>query len=214
MNVLIIYAHPYPASFNAAMKDRAVEVLGKAGHDVKVSDLYAMRFKATLDMDDFPDPCNRSFFSIANEMMAGFTRGKLAPDVLAEIAKVKWADLLIFQFPIWWSSMPAMLKGWIDRVFVQGFVVNLPNGQVYADGLLKSKKALISTTMGSAMELYTEDGPHGDLNLHLKSLWHNTFEFCGMEVVPSFYVFNAGEMEEFQVEAELDRWEEYLRRVI
>jgi len=196
------------------MKDRAVDVLQKGGHDVKVSDLYAMRFKATLDMDDFPDPCNRSFFSIANEMMGGYTRGKLAPDVLAEIGKVKWADLLLFQFPIWWSSAPAMLKGWIDRVFVQGFVVNLPNGEFYANGLLKGKKAMISTTMGSGAELYTEDGPHGDLNLHLKSLWHNTFEFCGMEVVPSFYVFNAGEMEEFQVEAELDRWEEYLRSVL
>jgi len=213
VNVLIIYAHPYPASFNAAMKDRAVEVLQKVGHDVKVSDLYAMRFKATLDLDDFPDPCNRNFFSIPNEMMAGVARGKLAPDVLAEIAKVKWADMLLFQFPLWWCSVPAMLKGWIDRVFVQGFAIHLPNGQVYADGLLKGKKAMISTTMGSAMELYTEDGPHGDLNMHLKNLWHNTFEFCGMEVVPSFYVFNAAEMEEFQVEAELDRWEEYLRSV-
>ena len=107
--------------------------------------------------------------------------------------------------------MPAILKGWIDRVFAQGFVVNLMEGKVYRDGLLSGKKAMISTTTGSPPEFYTEDGPHGDINHHLMSLWHNTFEFCGMEVVPTFYVFNVGLMDDLQFNAELERYAEYLR---
>lgn len=211
MNVLIIYAHPYPASFNAAMKDTAVSVLQDEGHAVKVSDLYAMKFKAVLDQDDFPHPCNRDFFSIPGEQMAGVRNGTLAPDIQAEMKKVGWADLLIFQFPIWWSSTPAILKGWIDRVLAQGFAVDLSEGKVYAEGLLSGKKAMISTTAGSPPEFYSEGGPHGDINHHLMSLWHTTFEFCGMEVVPPFYVFNAGMMDDLQVSAELERWEGYLR---
>ncbi len=211
MNVLIIYAHPYPASLNAALKDRAVSVLEDMDHTVKVSDLYAMKFKAVLDQDDFPRRCNREYFSIPGEQVAGVRNGILVPDIQTEIEKVRWADLLIFQFPIWWSSMPAILKGWIDRVFAQGFVVNLAEGKVYRDGLLSGKKAMISTTAGSPPEFYTEDGPHGDINHHLMSLWHNTFEFCGMEVVPTFYVFNAGVMDDLQFNAELERYEEYLR---
>ena len=213
MNVLIIYAHPYPASFNAAMKDTAVSVLQDQGHAVKVSDLYAMKFKAVLDQDDFPHPCNRDFFSIPGEQMAGVRNGTLAPDILAEMKKVEWADFLLFQFPIWWSAPPAILKGWVDRVLAQGFAVDLPEGKVYSEGLLSGKKAMISTTAGSPPEFYSEGGPHGDINHHLMSLWHATFEFCGMEVVPTFYVFNAGVMDDLQVSAELERWEEYLRLV-
>lgn len=211
MNVLIIYAHPYPASFNAAMKDQAVSVLQDMGHAVKVSDLYAMKFKAVLDQDDFPQPCNRDYFSIPGEQMAGVRHGTLAPDIQAEMKKVEWADFFIFQFPIWWSSTPAILKGWIDRVLAQGFAVNLAEGKVYSEGLLSGKKAMLSTTAGSPPEFYSEGGPHGDINHHLMSLWHNTFEFCGMEVVPAFYVFNAGVMDDLQVNFELERWEEYLR---
>jgi NAD(P)H dehydrogenase (quinone) len=211
MNVLIIYAHPYPASLNAALKDRAVSVLQDMNHTVKVSDLYAMKFKAVLDQDDFLKPCNREYFSIPGEQVAGVRNGTLAPDIQTEMHKVEWANLLIFQFPIWWSSMPAILKGWIDRVLAQGFAVNLAEGQLYREGLLSGKKALISTTAGSPPEFYCEGGPHGDINHHLMSLWHNTIEFCGMEVVPTFYVFNAGFMDDLQVNAELERYEEYLR---
>ena len=213
MNVLIIYAHPNPGSLNAAMKDQAVSVLEDMGHTVKVSDLYAMKFKAALDPDDFSRPCNRDSLSIPQEQVAGVQNGTLAPDIHTEMKKVEWADMLIFQFPLWWSSMPAILKGWIDRVFAQGFVVNLAKGELYQTGLLAGKKAMISTTAGSPPEFYSEDGPHGNINLHLMSLWHNTFEFCGMEVVPTFYVFNAGVMDDLQVSAELERYGEYLSRL-
>ena len=116
MNVLIVYAHPNPRSFNAAMREAAVDTLTEAGHAVQVSDLYAMHFKATLDEHDFKERQNPNFFDPTNEQYHAAMRGSFADDIAKEIEKVDWANLVIFQFPLWWQSFPAILKGWVDQV--------------------------------------------------------------------------------------------------
>lgn len=103
---------------------------------------------------------------------------------------VEWADLLIFQFPIWWTSYPAILKGWIDRVFANGFAFDSSRDKYYETGLLRGK-AMVSFTTGAVKEAYSKNGPHGDINELLKYITHNTLELAGLEVLPSFTIFGA-----------------------
>ncbi len=206
MNILYVYAHPEPRSFNGALKDAAMVTLAKKGHAVKVSNLYAIKWKAVLDAQDFRMRQNPYQFNPAVEQIHGVITGSLAPDLQEEIEKVAWADLLIFQFPVWWSSMPAILKGWFDRVFVQGFVVDLQKGRVYGEGLLKEKKAMIVATTGGTQEMYSPGGIHGDLETHLSVITHNIFEFVGMTAMPSFIIFGAAEMTREEGTRQLDRY--------
>jgi NAD(P)H dehydrogenase (quinone) len=138
MNVLIVYAHPEPRSFNGAMRDVAVETLASAGHEVVVSDLYAMHFNAVVGADDFTgERADPGFLSIAREQTKAYEIGTLAPDIVAEQEKLRRADLVIFQFPIWWFGMPAILKGWADRVFARGFAYS--TGRKYDTGLFRAR---------------------------------------------------------------------------
>jgi len=191
MKVLYIYAHPEPKSFNGALKDVAMVTLANMGHEVRVSNLYAMRFKAVLDAQDFRIRARHDIFNPAMEQIHGMSTGSLAPDILEEIERIAWADLLIFQFPLWWSSMPAILKGWFDRVFVQGFVVDIAAGKVYQHGPLKGKRGMLVVTCGSPEEMYSPEGVHGDLRRHLSVIEHNILGFTGIEVLPPFIVFGA-----------------------
>lgn len=210
MNILYVYAHPEPKSFNGALKDTAVVALAQKGHTVRVSNLYALKFKAVLDHHDFRIREDTGTFHPALEQIHGITTGSLAPDIQEEIEKIKWADLLIFQFPVWWSYMPAILKGWIDRVFVQGFVVDIASGAVYDRGLLGGKKAMIIATCGSDREQYSKTGPHGDLSQLFTIITHNIFEFVGLEVLPPFIVYGAADLSPVEGQEEMNR----LRRVL
>ena len=140
MNVLIIHAHPEPTSFNAAMRDVAVATLQEEGHGVLVSDLYPMGFHAVLGANDFiGDRLDANVLNAAAEQTNAYANGTLAPDIIAEQAKVAAADLVIFQFPIWWFGMPAIMKGWADRVFTRGFAYDA--GRKYDNGLFRGKTA-------------------------------------------------------------------------
>ncbi|MEN6518059.1 MAG: NAD(P)H-dependent oxidoreductase [Methanospirillum sp.] len=209
-NVLIVYAAPEPKSLNGALLAAALKTLTDQGRCVEVSDLYGMKFKAVLDAADFPDRWNTSVFDPAAEQMHAIATDSIAPDIAAEIEKVRRADLLIIQFPIWWTSMPAILKGWFDRVFAQGFVVNVGTGEVYGRGLLRGKKALVVVTAGSPAELYAPGGPHGDLHELLRPLTHNLLEFCGLEVLPTHVVYNAAGIAPDDADREVELYQDRL----
>jgi len=213
MKILYVYAHPEPRSFNGALKDVAMVSLAKKGHAVKVSNLYAIKWKAVLDVQDFRMRQNPYQFNPAIEQIHGVATRSFSPDIQDEIAKVAWADLLIFQFPVWWSSMPAILKGWFDRVFVQGFVVDLEKGRVYGEGLLKGKKAMIVATTGATQEMYSPRGIHGDIETHLSIVTHTIFEFVGMTALPSFIVFGAAGMTRDEGTMQLERYKKRLEEL-
>lgn len=117
MNVLIVYAHPEPRSLNGALKNFAVQRLKAAGHTVQVSDLYSMRWKAPIDASDSLNGDPERRFDASQDSRWAFASGLQSPDISAEQDKLRWADALILQFPLWWFSMPAILKGWVDRVY-------------------------------------------------------------------------------------------------
>ncbi len=112
MRTLVVYCHPDPQSFTAAVRDRAVSTLRRSGHDVRVTDLYAEGF----------DP----LFS-AEERQRHLEPGP-DPSVAHHAADLQWCERLVLIYPTWWSGQPAMLKGWIDRVWVRDVAWDLPAG--------------------------------------------------------------------------------------
>ncbi|WP_415769029.1 NAD(P)H-dependent oxidoreductase [Pseudomonas sp. LB3P38] len=190
MKALIVYAHPEQASFNAALKNTAVETLTRLGHEVVVSDLYAMGWNPVLSAADFADRENADFLDLSREQEHAFAQNSQSADVVREQQKVAEADLVLFHFPVWWFSMPSILKGWCDRVFSRGFAYAA--GRKYDSGLFKGKKAMLCLTTGTASTLYEPNGIDGDL-LHV--LWpiHNgLLAYTGFSVLPPFAAWMPG----------------------
>lgn len=194
MNVLIVYAHPEPTSFNGALRDVAVDTLEDAGHRVEVSDLYAMSFAPVTGADDFTgtrsDPTR---LSIAREQTYAVETGTLAADIVAEQDKLRRADLLILQFPIWWFGMPSIMKGWADRVFARGFAY-LP-GRKYDTGMMKGKLALVSATTGTSADTYAPDGIDGDILSVLWPIHNGLLRYTGFDVLPPHVAYMPGRLD-------------------
>jgi len=203
MNVLIVFAHPEPASFSAALKDEAVAALTQAGHAVTVSDLYAMCWNPALGPDEFAhDRADAAFLDLSREQEHAHRRDTHTDDVRAEQARVAAADLVLFHFPVWWFGMPAMLKGWVDRVFSRGFAYAA--GRKYERGHFKGKRAMLCITTGTASTLYEPDGIDGDL-LHV--LWpiHNgMLAYTGFTVLPPYVAWMPGRVDAAARAAYLD----------
>ncbi len=188
MNVLIVYAHNEPQSFNAALKNLSVEVLQQQGHAVTVSDLHAMQFKAVADAGDFLQRANPDYLVYALAQRHGYQTGTLAADIMAELEKIKWADLIIFNFPIYWFSMPAIMKGWIDRVLVSGYCYG--GMRFYDRGGLAGKKAMLACTLGGQPHMFAPDGIHGELELMLRPILRGTLAYTGLTVLPPFIAYH------------------------
>jgi NAD(P)H dehydrogenase (quinone) len=189
MKTLIVYAHQEKNSFNSALKEKSVSVLRQMNHEIVISDLYAMNFKAVADREDFRGIGQPDHINYLMEQKKATAAGTLSPDILAEQNKIQWADLIIFHCPVWWFSVPAILKGWFDRVLTAGFAWDF--GKIYNKGLLVGKKAMLVVTTGGPAESYSAQGPHGvDIQQVLYTVNHGTLYFCGMAVLPPFVAFS------------------------
>lgn len=214
MKILYIFAHPEPRSFNSAMKEAALHTLDEQGHEVKLSDLFAMDFKPVLDRRDFLQPKRTDVFNPFMEQMNASKKGTFSKDIMDEMEKVTWSDMLIFQFPIYFTGFPAIIKGWVDRVFAAGFAFDPVTGSAYETGLLRGKKAMLVMTAGADETLYSKGGMHGDIHELLRYITHCTLEYTGLEVLPSHIVFGAGKMSEERVRSEISSYMERLRSLV
>lgn len=208
MNILIVYAHEEPRSFNAAMKNVAIRTFEELGHTVVVSDLYRMKFKAVADANDFLERRDRHTLKRQQEELASVQLGTLATDILEEQRKLRACDLLILQFPMWWFSMPAILKGWIDRVLTMGFAYG--GGRWYDQGGLQGKRALLSFTTGGPEGLYTPTGINGEMDRILFPIQHGILFFCGLEVLPPFIAHGIARKEDLERGAVLEAYRQHL----
>ncbi|MFY9183674.1 MAG: NAD(P)H-dependent oxidoreductase [Limnohabitans sp.] len=188
MNVLIVHAHPEPQSFCTALKSTAVQELTAMGHRVQVSDLYDMGFNPVASAADFSDRANPAYCVYALEQRHGVDTGSIAPDIQTELDKLLWCDVLIFNFPLYWCSTPAILKGWIDRVFVSGKVYG--GKRFYNHGGLKGKRAMLSVTLGGPESLFGKEGIHGPLEDMLKHLLQGTLAYAGLDVLSPFVAWH------------------------
>lgn len=162
MKNLIIYCHPNPKSFNHAILETTESVLLEMGHEIRSRDLYSIGLNPVLDVADF-------------EM---FQSGTVPADIDAEQKEILWADRLIFIYPIWWTGMPARMKGYIDRIFFHGFAYEFRDGA--AIGLLTNKEVLLVNTSGTPNEMYAQLGMDDVLK---KTSDSAIFQFCGMKVL-------------------------------
>jgi len=188
MNVLIVHAHPEPQSFTAALRDQAVQTLRAQGHTIKVSDLYAMHWNPVASAEDFSARDNPDYLVYALEQRLGVKTRSLAPDIQEELDKLLWADLLILNFPIYWFSVPAILKGWIDRVLVSG--VCYGGKRFYDQGGLAGKQALVTVTLGGREHMFGEDAIHGPLEDMLRPLLRGTLAYVGLDVLSPFVAWH------------------------
>lgn len=162
MNVLIVYAHPNPASFNHAMLESLMSGLDHAGHEVCVKDLYAENFDPVLKADDL-------------EVLQS---GQIPDRIEVEQKTLCWADSLMFLYPLWWFDRPAILKGWFDVVFTNqvAFTFNKEGVQ----GLLKHKKALVMITAGGSEDYFKDTDA---IHLIHRPVTDGTLGFCGISDV-------------------------------
>ncbi len=200
MNVLIVYAHPEPRSLNGALKNLTVAHLTAAGHQVQVSDLYAMQWKATVDAADNLDRTAGAHFNPSLDSQYAFAHGTQSLDIVAEQDKLRWADTLILQFPLWWFSMPAILKGWVDRVYAYGFAYGVGEhsdfhwGDRYGQGNMLGKRAMLIVTAGGWESHYSPRGINGSIDEILFPIQHGILYYPGFEVLPPFVMYRTDRM--------------------
>nr|WP_086938619.1 NAD(P)H-dependent oxidoreductase [Thaumasiovibrio occultus] len=211
MNVLIVYAHPEPESFNGAMFRQAITTLEAAGHTVKTSDLYAMNFNPVSDKHNFKAIQEPAFFKQQLEELHATEHDGFADDIEEELQKLEWCDLIIFQFPLWWFGMPAMLKGWVDRVLVMGRVYG--GGRYYRDGAMTGKRALLSVSAGGPVEAYTDGGLHGDFDAILRPIQRGIFAFNGFSLLETHKVYGPARQSEEQRHQALQHYADRLAHI-
>lgn len=186
---MIVYAHDEPTSFTSAMKNVAVEVLTHQGHSVVVSDLYGQGFSPAAQKWDFVTTSGNHFNYMLEQRHAANLDLAFSPDILAEIQKMRAAEIILFVTPIWWFGVPAILKGWFDRVLAMG--VAWDGGKLYEQGLMRGKQAMLIASAGGPAEYYQENGRHkATADQMLFPINHGTLAFCGMNVHESFVPLN------------------------
>ena len=211
MKVFIVYAHHEPMSFGAAMLGRSVRTLEELGHGVVVSDLHAMSFNPVATEADFTKRRFPDALQYDREQKHAHQHDAFAADIKAEIDKLLWCDLLILQFPLWWFSVPAIMKGWIDRVFVNGVVYG--SGRRFDTGGLRGRKGMLVTTTACLPGMVEPDGLLGSLQANLWHLNHGTLAYAGLQVLPTVAAWSIHYTTPDQRAVYLEDYDALLRRI-
>jgi len=164
MKHLIIYSHFNSDSFTKAITDKLVDESSVKGHEIKIVDLYADKFDPVLN---------------ASDMLPEVETPK---DILAYQELIKWADHYSVVYPLWWGQMPAILKGFIDRVFANG--VAFQYGAEGPKGLLEGRSARLIINTGTPDVYYAQSGMH-DAQVRVNDA--GVFGFCGIDTQIKFF---------------------------
>jgi putative NADPH-quinone reductase len=147
MKTLVVYVHPVEGSFNSCVRDVVVEYLSNNDHEVRLRDLYAENF----------DP-----FLSANERALHHTSPTTRPELARDVDDLRWCEAIVFVYPTWWSGLPAMLKGWIDRTWMNEVAWVLPSGANTIRPQLTNIRRLVAvTTHGSSKLVNALQGEPG-----------------------------------------------------
>ena len=139
MRCVVVFAHPVAESYCAALRDAAVSALRGARHEVRIVDLYAEGFDPVLSRQ---------------ERLDYHTEGVNEVNVRAHIELLRWAEALVFVYPTWWYGLPAILKGWLDRVWVPGVTFTLPAGGKPIRGLMDNIVRLVGISTSGSSRLW------------------------------------------------------------
>lgn len=193
MNHLLVVAHPNQESFNHAIVQTTLQALKAKGHEAVVRDLYALQFEPVLSLEDFQN----------------LRSGQIPSDIKAEQDYITSADVITFIYPIWWTGLPAILKGYVDRVFSYGFAYAYgKDGNI--EKLLSGKKGLLINTYGTPSEIYDSIGMTDALK---KTSDTGIFEFCGIEVQEHLLFGGVPRVDDAARQAMLGQIEERVNRL-
>ena len=181
MNVLIVVAHPKKDSFSFAMVNKYKELALEKGYEVELIDLYRIEHQQPF-----------FYFDDANKL-------ERTPAIDFFHERISWADEIVFVFPYWWGSMPAILKNFIDWNFSRGFAFEYVNSR--PKGLLVGKNVKVFTTTGAPSFYYKITGANGRLK---KMLQKQIIEFCGMKL-KSFNIYGGVDKSKTNTQDILDR---------
>lgn len=209
MRVFILFAHHEPSSFSAALMRTAAGALQAAGHAVTISDLHAMHFDPVSDRRNFRTIANPARLKQQAEEEHASAVGGYAKELQDEMDKLAWCDVFILQFPLWWMGMPAIMKGWIDRVLAVGRAYG--GGRYYSRGIFLGKRAMCSITVGGSALMYSEQGAYGPLENALFPIHHGILSFVGFSVLEPFVVYGPARLSEQERRARL---QDYRERVL
>jgi len=182
MNILAVFCHPMRDSFTGAVLDSFVQGASDAGHEVEIADLYRENFQPAMQAADY----------------AQFHQQTMPDDVLAEQARFERCQTFALIFPVWWWSFPAMLKGWIDRVFTAGWAFELTTD---ADGrqldptgsLLDERQCVVLCCAGGSEQMYEK---YGAREAFRRQIEVGTMEYCGVTQVATHILYKAWEKDE------------------
>lgn len=205
MKTHIVFTHPNLQSFNGQMRNVAIQTLEELGWAVSVSDLYQMKFQAAAGEEDFTSLYQEDFFDLQKEQSMALQTHSFSQDIATEHQLLHAADLIIFQFPLWWESMPALMKGYIDRVFSMGWA--------YGGGkALAGKNVLVSITTGAPDFVWTPEN-RWTIKDTFKHLFIGTFGLCGMQSLEPFIAYGAKRMSEEDKERTFEKYKQHLKGI-
>jgi NAD(P)H dehydrogenase (quinone) len=187
MRHLIIYAHPNENSLNHNLLQTVIENLTSENHEVIVRDLNKINFNPVLSLED----------------IEGQRMGKVSDDVQTEQDFISWAEHVTFIYPIWWTGMPAIMKGYIDRVFSYGFAYRYDQG--VQKGLLTGKQIIIINTHGKSHGEYEKIGMDKALSLVSDV---GIFQYCGFEINHHFFFDKADRA----TAEDIEEWKQIIRK--
>lgn len=183
MKVVNVLSSHYPGAFISVLLDRFKQGLESEGHTHETIDLYGDRFQPIMQGDDF-----NQFF------------GKPLPQDIVDCHELlRGADILTFFYPVWWNDMPAIMKGWIDRMFTMGFAYEA--GEHGQKGLLQIKKVLLVCTLGNKK---ADVSPELENAMRVKEA-QGVFGYCGVQEVEHVFLYdvdNKDKREDYLVQAQ------------
>jgi NAD(P)H dehydrogenase (quinone) len=167
------------------MKNIAADILTKQGHSVTISDLYGQGFSAVAQKWDFVTTSGGHFNYMLEQKHAAALDMAFSPDIVGEIQKVRESEAVLFITPIWWFGVPAIMKGWFDRVLAMG--VMWDSDKIYERGLMRGKQAMLIASAGHPANFYQENGRHKtSIQQTLHPINFGTLAFCGFNVHEPF----------------------------
>lgn len=183
MKIHYVFAHPNKNSYHRALFDAAQSVLAKTD---SVTDLYAINFKAVADWEDFKNEEAKQVTAYNEAQQLAFSADALSHDIQSELSALDASNFLIIQFPLWWFSAPAIVKGWFDRVLVKGKAYSAD--KKFNTGGFKGKKAMLVTSTQSPSSSFKKDGLNGPIEQTLFSM-HHALRFVGFDIVEPYVAY-------------------------
>ncbi|WP_402468293.1 NAD(P)H-dependent oxidoreductase [Isoptericola aurantiacus] len=182
MRTLLVSAAPSATSLTADLAHTAEVTLRARGHEVDLLDLARLAWQPAVRPSDYGVDVLSA--PVGTHARAAATSGVLAPEVRRHQDLLRKADVVVLAFPLWWAGMPAILKGWVDRVFTEGFAYGLRdargNPRKYGDGAFVGKRGLVVTTAGDRPEAFGPRGVNGHIEDLLFPINHGVFWYTGI----------------------------------